>query len=410
MFGALANLFAERTKPGRPVSSDSASEYFGGRDETAAGVELTPALALTSTAVLAGVRNLAEDLAKLPLQVLRRDPADPRTQEVAEGHPVHRMLHSEPNPEMTAFELREMLQGSIPVYGYGCAEIERNRYGQPIRLWPLFSERVRLERLTSGALVFWVRQDGMEYALAPEQVLFVKGFSLYGLLGLSLMRLAKEAIGLTKAQEEYAARFFSNGAAVRGVLEHPAQVKDIERVRKSFNTVYTGLANSHRVAILEEGMKFNPIGISPEASQLIESRTFQIYEVCRILRMPPHKVQELSRSTFSNIEHQGMEYDRDTLLPWAIRTEQRMDMQLLMPSEKGRYFIKHKFSGLLRADIKAQGDFLQKMLDKGVYSINEARGYLGENPIGPEGDEHRVQVNTVPAGQEPDEREEGQEQ
>jgi len=193
-----------------------------------------------------------------------------------------------------------------------------------------------------------------------------------GLIGYSPIAMSKNAIGMAIATEEYGAKFFANGANPGGVLEHPGVVKDPARIRESWNAVYQGSGNAHRVAVLEEGMKFQPIGIPPEQAQFLETRKFQINEIARIFRIPPHMIGDLEKSSFSNIEQQSLEFVKYTLDPWVVRWEQAMQRALLFPGEKREYFIKFNVDGLLR------GDYQSRM---NGYAVGRQNGWMSSNDI-----------------------------
>jgi len=191
----------------------------------------------------------------------------------------------------------------------------------------------------------------------------------------------KNAIGMAMATEEYGASFFANGANPGGVLEHPGVVKDPKRVRESWNTVYQGSANAHRIAVLEEGMKFHQIGIPPEEAQFLQTRKFQINEIARIFRVPPHMVGDLEKSSFSNIEQQSLEFVKYTLDPWVVRWEQALQQSLLLPSEKPRYFVKFNVDGLLRGDYQSRMSGYATARQNGWMSANDIRELEDMNRI-----------------------------
>jgi HK97 family phage portal protein len=212
----------------------------------------------------------------------------------------------------------------------------------------------------------------MTVTLRPSDVFHIPGLGFDGLVGYSPIAMAKNAIGMAIACEEYGAKFFANGAAPGGVLEHPGTIKDPQKVRDSWNAAYQGSSNSHRVAVLEEGMKYQPIGISPEQAQFFETRKFQINEIARIFRVPPHMVGDLEKSSFSNIEQQSLEFVKYTLDPWVIRWEQTISRALLRPDEKKLYFAKFNVDGLLR------GDYVSRM---NGYAIARQNGWMSANDI-----------------------------
>ena len=208
--------------------------------------------------------------------------------------------------------------------------------------------------------------------LRPADVLHIPGLGFDGLVGYSPIAMAKNAIGMAIACEEYGAKFFANGAAPGGVLEHPGTLKDPQRIRESWQSTYGGTSNAHRIAVLEEGMKYTPIGISPEQAQFLETRKFQINEIARIFRVPPHMVGDLEKSSFSNIEQQSLEFVKYTLDPWVIRWEQSIMRTLLSQEEKVQYFVKFNLEGLLR------GDYQSRM---NGYAIGRQNGWMSANDI-----------------------------
>ena len=217
------------------------------------------------------------------------------------------------------------------------------------------------------------RANTNEVMLLPSEVLHIPGLGFDGLVGYSPIAMAKNAVGMAIACEEYGAKFFANGATPGGILEHPGIVKDPARVRESWNAVYQGSGNAHRIAVLEEGMKYTPIGISPEQAQFLETRKFQINEIARIFRVPPHMVGDLEKSSFSNIEQQSLEFVKYTLEPWLVRWEQAMVRSLLSKSEKEQYFIKFNVDGLLRGDYESRMNGYATARQNGWMSANDIR-------------------------------------
>ena len=213
---------------------------------------------------------------------------------------------------------------------------------------------------------------GSTVYLDPSEVLHIPGLGFDGLVGYSPIAMAKNAIGMAIACEEYGAKFFANGAAPGGVLEHPGTIKDPQRVRESWQSTFGGSGNANKIAVLEEGMKYTPIGISPEQAQFLETRKFQINEIARIFRVPPHMVGDLEKSSFSNIEQQSLEFVKYTLDPWVIRWEQSIQRSLLSKDEKAVYFVKFNLEGLLR------GDYQSRM---NGYAIGRQNGWMSANDI-----------------------------
>ena len=208
--------------------------------------------------------------------------------------------------------------------------------------------------------------------MKPTDILHVPGLGFDGLVGYSPIAMAKNAIGLAIAAEEYGSKFYANGAAPSGVLEHPGTLKDPSKVRDSWNEAFGGSSNSHKVAVLEEGLKYTPISISPNEAQFLETRKFQINEIARIFRVPPHMVGDLEKSSFSNIEQQSLEFVKYTLEPWLVRWEQSMARVLISPNNKSQYFIKFNVDGLLR------GDYASRMSG---YATARQNGWMSANDI-----------------------------
>ena len=295
-------------------------------------------------------------------------------------HPLYFLLHDEPNPEMTSFVFRETLMTHLLLWGNAYAQIIRNGKGEIIALYPLMPDRMTVNRDDKGKLYYEYLTNTDDIPIGKEttvrlsstDVLHIPGLGFDGLVGYSPIAMAKNAIGLAIAAEEYGSKFYANGAAPSGVLEHPGTLKDPTKVRESWTETFGGSHNSHKVAVLEEGMKYTPISISPNEAQFLETRKFQINEIARIFRVPPHMVGDLEKSSFSNIEQQSLEFVKYTLDPWVSRWEQTMVRSLLSKEEKKKYFIKFNVDGLLR------GDYQSRM---NGYSIGIQNGFMSPNDV-----------------------------
>ncbi len=374
--GILQGIFKARDKPKDSLGGSRYSFFFGG---TTAGKPVNEHTAMQMTAVYSCVRILAETLAGLPLHVYKYNDSGGKEKHLK--HPLYRLLHDEPNPEMTSFTFRETLMSHLLLWGNAYAQIIRNARGEVIALYPLMPNKMTVDRDKNGRLFYLYQRsiddtptlgkDGLVY-LDPSDVLHIPGLGFDGLVGYSPIAMAKNAIGLAMATEEYGAKFFANGAAPGGVLEHPGTIKDPQKVKDSWNAAYQGSTNSHRVAVLEEGMKYQQIGIPPEQAQFLETRKFQINEIARIFRVPPHMLADLEKSSFSNIEQQSLEFVKYTLDPWVVRWEQNMFRSLLTASEKTTVFIKFNVDGLLR------GDYVSRMSG---YATARQNGWMSANDI-----------------------------
>lgn len=354
----------------------SYSFLFG---STSAGRPVTERSAMQMTAVYGCVRILAEAIAGLPLHVYRYK--DGGGKEKALDHPLYRLLHDEPNPEMTSFVFRETLMTHLLLWGNAFAQVVRNGLGEVIGLYPLQPNRMSVGRdLDTKQLYYeyqtsWDEPTG-EYKtirLASNNVLHIPGLGFDGLVGYSPIAMAKNAIGLAQATEDYGASFFANGAAPGGVLEHPGTIKDPSRVRESWQATFGGAKNGNKVAVLEEGMKYTPISVSPEQAQFLETRKFQLNEIARIFRIPPHMIGDLEKSSFSNIEQQSLEFVKYTLDPWVIRWEQAITKTLLNPREKQQLFVKFNVEGLLRGDYQSRMEGYAVARQNGWMSANDIR-------------------------------------
>ncbi|MBH1941313.1 phage portal protein [Mobilitalea sibirica] len=396
----LKGMFKSRDKPQNRVGS-SFSFLFGG---TTAGKTVNERTAMQTTAVYACVRILAEAVAGLPLHVYRY--RSDGGKERIPFHPLYHLLHDEPNPEMTSFVFRETLMSHLLLWGNAYAQVVRNGRGQAIALYPLLPSKMDVSRASNGELVYKYYRDveessnnpkGGYVTLRKDEVLHIPGLGFDGLIGYSPIAMAKNAIGISLATEEYGAAFFANGANPGGVLEHPGVIKDIQRVKDSWNSAYQGSGNAHKVAVLEEGMKFQAIGIPPEQAQFLETRKFQINEIARIFRVPPHMIGDLEKSSFSNIEQQSLEFVKYTLDPWVVRWEQALQQSLLLPSEKSSLFIKFNVDGLLRGDYQSRMTGYATGIQNGYYSVNDVRSLEDLNMLSDEdgGNLHFVNGNMV---------------
>jgi len=371
-------MFRSRDKPKNQLGGPWHFSWGG----TASGKTVNEHTAMTVTAVYACVRILAEAIAGLPVHLYR--PQDDGSKERITNHPLFGVLHHEPNPEMTAFVFRETLMAHLLLWGNAYAQIIRNGWGRPIALYPLLPNRVCVDRnKTTGQIFYTYRpEDGPQVYLRHEDVLHIPGLGFDGLIGYSPIAMAKQSIGLALATEEYGATFFSNGANPGGVLEHPGVVKNPEQLRESWHGQFGGSGKAHKIAVLEEGLKFHAIGIPPEAAQFLQTRKFQINEIARIFRVPPHMVGDLEKSSFSNIEQQSLEFVKYSIGPWVVRWEQALMQALLLPSEKrSGMFIRFNLDGLLR------GDYHSRMQG---YATGRQNGWLSTNDIRELEDMNRV--------------------
>lgn len=382
-------LFSRRKKENRSIDQKTA-DFIKGVDldtgqQSNSGIDVDEESALKISTVYACVKVISETIASLPLNLLKE--LTNGDTEKAKQHPLYSVLKDVPNSEMSSFTFREMLMTNLLLWGNAYALIKRNKNGEIVELYPLKSKNMVVERdMTTNAIKYtYTNNRGITKTYSPKQIFHIPAFSFDGIIGVSPITYAREAMGLALATEEFGARFFGNGARPGGVLEHPGVLKDPEKLRESWNKVYQGTANSHKVAVLEEGMKYHEIGMSPEDSQFLQTRSFQIAEICRIFRVPPHMVGDLSRSTFSNIEHQSIDFVVHTIRPWLVRWEQAITRALLSEEERTIYYAKFNVDGLMR------GDFVTRM---NGYAIARQNGWMSANEI-----RALENMNKIPADQ-----------
>ena len=379
------------------INTPGFTEYFafGGGMSTASGVRVTEGNALLISTVYQCVRVIAETVASLPCFLYKRTTSG---KDRAENHAVYRILHQEPNPYMSPFEFKQTLQGHLCLWGNAYAEIERNGSGQVANLWPLRPDRMRLQIYDGKIFYYYITPDGGERQLTD--VFHLRGLSTDGLIGYSPIALARETLGLAKASEEYRARFFSNDAKPGGVLMHPGILGEpaYQQLRRRWEENHQGLSNRARVAILEEGMKWQDVGVPPDDAQFIQGQEFQKSDIAAIYRVPSYKIGLLKPGTvsYASVEQQAIDFVTDCIRPWLICWEQRATLSLLTPTERRVLFAEFMIDALLRGDSDSRARFYQALFNMGVLTINEIREKENMNSIGPDGDRHYLQQNLAP--------------
>lgn len=395
--GILQRLSEQRASPENPSTNlaDPAAwlvDSLVSGQESKAGKRISETTALYNTALSACVRLLSETVATLPLHVYR---TDGRSRFVDSDHPVAQVLRR-PNHEMDAVQLRETLMSHVLTWGNAYAEIERDGAGRPVALWPLLPDRTRPQRTDRGTLFYTTSVGTQNFSLPAENVFHLVGLGFDGLMGYSPIRMHRQAIGLALAAEEFGSSWFGSGSRPSGVLTHPGALSDKAKanLRRGWEAAHAGLSNSNRVAILEEGLKWQQIGIPPEDAQFLETRKFQVEEIARMYRVPLHLIQHMEKSTSwgSGIEELGQGFVTYSLQSWLVRWEQRIQSRLIPRAEDGRVYAKHSVEGLLRGDSVKRAEFYSKMVAMGVYSINEIRELEDRNPID-DGDLRFVPLN-----------------
>lgn len=358
-----------------------------------AGKCVTEEAALRYSTYFACIRILSETLAMLPRGVFEEQKSGSKA--LAKEHPVNEIISRVSNPHMTSYVFHETLQGHIPTWGNAFAEIQRTQAGQVVALWPLRPDKTCARIDTDEETLYYETNIyGERVRLLPEDVLHIPGLGFNGYTGYSMIEMARETIGLGLAAEEFSARWFGQGTQGGHVVTHPGKLskEGRENLREYMEEENSGLNNSHRYRILQEGMAIQAIGIKPSDADLLKSRNFQVAEIARFMRMQLSKLQSLERAIQNNIETQQIEFVVDTMTPWVYRWEQEMNRKLFAKSEQGRFYVKFNFKGLLRGELKAQAEYYNKACGGPWITVNEARALEDLEPIDG-GDELRTPVN-----------------
>ena len=395
IFDLIRGLFKSRDKPQDRYYFSGAPFLFG---KSASGKVVDEYSALRCSAVYACIRILSESIAALPLHVYEyRDGGKIRVPK----HPLYYLLHDAPNSEMTSFNYRETLMTQLLLHGNSYSQILRDGGGRVVGLYPLLSRRMTLEREDNGEIIYRYTPTPGENAhmTKAEQILFQRKDILHipalgfdGLIGYSPIAMARNAIGVSIACEEFGAKFFENDARPSGILKHAGTIKNPDKLRESWQSAFGG-ENHGKTAVLEEGIEYETISIPPDDAQFLETRKFQIAEIARIFRVPPHMLGDLERATYSNITQQSLEFVMYTLTPWLVRLEQNFNKALFTGSERGRYFTKFSVEGFLRGDYESRTSGYQKALQSGWMSVNEVRELEDMNKISAEAGGNLYLVN-----------------
>ena len=398
----FSRIFKARDKP--YTNALTGARFLPWLGQTNAGEVITERNALQMTAVYACVRIIAEAMAGLPLHVYKY--TDNGSKEKDYKHPLYHLLHNEPNPEMTSFIWRETAMTHMLLWGNSYSQIIRDRAGRVIGLYPLMPDRMKVDRDDDGKLYYEYTMrsdDGAKgetgtVRMQPKDVLHVPALGFDGLVGYSPIAMAKNAIGLSMAAEKYGAKFFAEGGTPKGILTMPNLVKNYDKIRETWREGMYNTRAGANVAILEKGAEYKPVSINPSDAQFLETRKFQIDEIARIFRIPPHMIGDLERATFSNIENQSLEFVKYTIDPWVARWEQSMCRALFNEKEKQSMFIKFNVDGLLRGDYKTRMEGYSIARQNGWMSMNEIRELenLDRVPAEQGGDAYLVNGNMIP--------------
>lgn len=386
------------TSPG--LSGDPmTARMFGPLMQSNTGVPVTPWTSLGSTTVIACVRALSEDTARLPLETQSLSPGS-ESWRANRSHPLARLIRR-PNRWHNEFDFKAFLVASYALRGNGYAVIIRNNRGMPTSLIPISPDRVNVMISESGNLFYRIMHPLLardeEFVVPSDDTIHIRGVTLDGYTGVSPIAIGQESIGLALAAQTHGAKTFANGAGLQGVLEAPEKLSNeaAKRMAQSWRDIYSGAQNAGKVAVLEEGVKFNNISMTLEDAQFLATRQFQVIDICRLFRVPPHKAMELSDAHYANLEQMNQQYIDDALSPICIRIEQEFNEKLLMWNEQATTRFAFNFDEMLRADQATRFNTYRNATTSGVLSINECRARENLPPV-EGGDEHRLQMQNIP--------------
>lgn len=386
----------QRSASGVSVSTEETDtrllQTIFGYSGVSGSVPVNQSTAMGMAAMWACVQAISQDIAGLPCQLFEK--TDKGIEPVA-GHAATRLLNLQASGLQNSFHFRQSIVALLLLRGNAYARIERDGRQNPVALHFKHPDETNVWK-SGGRL--WYTFNGDQKTYADYEVLHFKGLSLDGVMGVSVLHYHRETLGKGMASSKGAATFYQNGAKTTIALESDKKLTPVAAnfLRESYMATYGGPDNAGKPLVLEEGMKAKSISLPPADAQYLEQSKMTWAEICAILRMPPHKTGDLSRSTNNNIEQQSQDYVGDTLMPWLLNIEQEYRLKLLKTGEVEARYFRHNIAALLRADATARSTYYQKMIQAGVYSINEVRALEEKNGIGPAGDEHFVQVNMAP--------------
>ncbi|QKE74761.1 phage portal protein [Arthrobacter citreus] len=381
--GFLTSLFEKRDLPLSQATSGSWLYDLWTGGKTASGQSVNEFRAMQQATVYACQRIIGETIASLECRVYKK--SSNGSKELAVKHPLWSVVHHKPNTEIPAFNFWETMVHHLLSYGNAYAEIVRDGNGKIVELWPLLPDQTTLERNPKTLMLCYrtiIPTTNEQVVLPFEKVLHIAGLGYDGRQGYSPIQLMRETLGLTLSLEEYGARYFGNGAKPGGVIEHPGNLSEPAQnnLRSSWNEMHEGLSNSHRIAILEEGMKYHQLGLAPEDSQFLESRSFQKREIAQIYRVPPHMIGDLEKASFASMEQQSLEFVQNCIRPWLERIEQAIRFKCIADIEMDKIIVEFNVNSILRGDSKTRNEVLQIKRQNGVITANEWREAEGDNP------------------------------
>ena len=401
----LDNLF--RAKPAKTPPPMPVATGFDVLMPNDSGVQVNQHTALQMSAVYACIRLLSETLAQLPLNIRRRT-AD--GSELATNHPMFSILHNTPNPWMTSFSWRNSVMSHCVGWGNGYSYIIRNQLGEPRALLPLLPDRTYPE-IIDNRPTYQTQINEIPLDALPEDILHVPALGFDGLVGISPIALHRQSIGLGMAAQKFGAKMYSSGSMLSGVLKHPGRLKrkaerpddpsPVDRLRKQWRDLYSGLDNAGSVAVLEEGMEFQKTAIDPVDAQYVELMKFQVADIARIFNVASHLVNDLDRATFNNISELSLSFLRYTMTPWIVRWEQELNRKLFPGSNT--YYVKFNLQGLLRGTLTERKDYYKTAIEYGWLSRNEVRELEDLNRV--DGLDEYLQPLNMGSGQDDGEEE-----
>lgn len=359
--------------PSVPIAQALKVAIYG--QQTSTGIAVNDENALTFSGFYAGLRVISETLAQISLKLYK---TTDKGKEEARDNDLYYLVNESPNNIMTSFVWRETMQNNTLISGNGLSIITRDNRGLPVSL-QVWNPRGVQQKIKDGNLYYDIPDFGI---IPSDDVIHIQTLSVNGLWGKGIIEIASESIGSGLAAQKYTNKLYSNGANVSGVLMHPSSLKPegAEKLRNSWQKANAGLNNAHGTAVLEEGMKYQRIALTPEEAQMIDAKRFTVEEMARVMRIPPHMLADLSRSTNNNIEHQSLEFEKYSIMPWVVKWEQELNKKLLTPSmKKEGYFFKFNTKSLVRGDLNTRTQHYIAMIQNGVYSPNEVRAFEDMN-------------------------------
>ena len=384
--GSQKRLKIVKQKRDLGVNTPGLADYFlfGGGRQVASGARVNEGTALRVSAVFACITYITNSVASLPKIVYVRTTGN--NKERASNHPLFNIIGRRPNPFQNDFEFVETLQGHVLLWGNAYAEVEMDAGGRVLALWPLRPDRMKIDMLPVGPVYTYITPSGEEVVL--RNVMHLRGLGNDGLIGYSPIQLARESIGLAMAEEEYRSRFFGNNASPGGVLSHPHTLgkQAMENLREQWEAAHSGLSQSHRVAILEEGLTWQQIGLPAKDVEFIEGRKYQVVEICRLFGVKPYKISVMEPGTvsYASVEQQAVDSYVDTVRPWLCRWERKFS-DLFREEERDNYFVEFLLDAVLRGDSKSRAEVLRIWREEGIINANEWRALENMNEIPDEG-------------------------